>query len=405
MKSLAVFSIFHPRRLGIADYSDDLVEALARHFDITCYVDTGQAPDKVAQHAEVKPHTEYRGRENHTLFQVGNSTELSFLVPHLVKHGGVVTLHDACQHDITHPYFKAHRWKFWTEVFRSLDPEARKLMFRPTLNPMKMFRDAVTVYQEHPEKRRHFSFTRFVLRHAHRVIVHSRFLEEQVRLLNTKISTDRIPHGIHPVSPGSRAGSRRFLSDRFGVSLGEDSLLFLSFGAIQVHKRIAAVLRAFKAFLAEHPDALYLLVGPRDPDYDIDADIKALGLGDRIKILDSYIPMEEVNECINASDVCFNLRWPSLGSTSGTLYKIFVAGRPVAVTSTESFADYPEDFTFPVPPPGEEDEWKQCLEVMRTAHSDPERLDEMGKSARKFANENCSWLRIAEKYAEALDRA
>jgi len=145
-------------------------------------------------------------------------------------------------------------------------------------------------------------------------------------------------------------------------------------------------------------------VGPRDPDYDLDADVEVLGLGDRVKVLDSYIPMEEVNECINASDVCFNLRWPSLGSTSGTLYKVFVIGRPTAVTSTESFADYPEDFTFPVPPPGE-DEWKQCLEIMRTAHSNPERLGEMGKSARKFAQENCSWLRIAEKYAEVLDRA
>jgi hypothetical protein len=44
-KSLAFFSIFHPVRAGMADYSDDLVSELCRHYDITCYVGDGEDPE------------------------------------------------------------------------------------------------------------------------------------------------------------------------------------------------------------------------------------------------------------------------------------------------------------------------------------------------------------------------
>jgi len=404
MKSLAFFSMFHPKQGGMADYSDDLVASLSRHFEITCYVDDGYEPDRVGEHAAVEPHTAFRGREDFILHQIGNSIELSFLLPTLVRHGGIVTLHDACQLDVTHPYFKRHKWRFALEAIRSLDRDARRVLLKSTAlswNPSKMVDAAMAAYESHPEKRRLFPFTRFVLRHADHLIVHSRFLVDHARRLAPGLPASQILLGAHPVSTGPRSDSRRILRERLDLPVEPDTLVFLSFGAIQLHKRITPVLRALRAFVGEHRNTLYLLVGPRDAEYDLDRDIEACGVGDHVRVVDTYLPMAQVNECIAAADVCFNLRWPSLGSTSSTLHKIFAVGRPAAVTAADSFGEYPEAFTFAVPPPGDA-EWERCLEVMRTARDDPERLEAMGSAARRFIEEECAWDRIAERYAEVI---
>jgi len=407
MKSLAFFSMFHPKQGGMADYSDDLVASLSRHFAITCYVDEGYEPDRVGELAAVKRHTAFRGEEDHILHQIGNSLELSFLLPTLVRHGGIVTLHDACQLDVTHPYFKTHKWRFALEAFRSLDRDARRILLRSTglsWNPSKMVDAAIATYESHPEKRRLFPFTRFVLRHADHLIVHSRFLEEHARRLLPGLRTSHIHLGAHPVAMGTRSESRRRLKERLALPVEPDTLLFLSFGAIQSHKRIGPVLRAMRSFVNEHENALYLLVGPRDAEYDLDRDIADCGVGDHVRVVDTYLPMAEVNECINAADVCFNLRWPSLGSTSSTLHKIFAVGRPAAVTAADSFGEYPGSFSFAVPPPGDA-EWNRCLEIMRLARDDPDRVEAMGKAARRFIEEECAWDRIAERYAEVIRRS
>jgi glycosyltransferase involved in cell wall biosynthesis len=406
VNSLAFFSMFHPKRGGMADYSDDLVAALSRHFAITCYVDGDYEPEHVGDHATVARHTDFRGREDFTVYQIGNSLELSFLVPMLVRHGGTVTLHDACQLDVTYPYFKKRRWRFALEAMRSLDREARRVLLRSvglSWNPAKMVDAAMAAYESHPEKRRLFPFTRFILRHADHVILHSRYLEEHVRGLLPGLPTSIIPLGAHPVSIEPRADSRRRVKERFDLPIEPDTPVFLSFGAIQLHKRIRPVLQALGSFVSERPDALYLLVGPRDSEYDLDGDIRAFGVGDHVRVLDSYLPMAEVNDCINAADLCFNLRWPSLGSTSSTLHKIFAVGRPAAVTAAESLQEYPESFTFAVPPPGDA-EWQRCLEIMRIAREDPERLEAMGAAARRFIEEECAWDRVAERYAEVIRR-
>jgi hypothetical protein len=39
---------------------------------------------------------------------------------------------------------------------------------------------------------------------------------------------------------------------------------------------------------------------------------------------------------------------------------------------------------------------------MRVARDEPERLEEMGRAARRFIEEECAWDRIAERYADVI---
>jgi glycosyltransferase involved in cell wall biosynthesis len=366
-------------------------------------VGEGTRPDRAGRHARVLPDTTFRGREDRILHQVGNSLELGFLLPHLRRHGGVVTLHDACQHDVTYGYFKRHKVRFLIEAFRSLDPEARSVLFsEPGANPFAWYQRIVGHYKAHPEKRRLFTFSRFILRHADRLVVHSRFLAGYARSLHRSLPITILHHGIHAAAAPGRAEARALLKKRFGVPVGPRTAVFLSFGTIQEHKRITGVLEAFRDFVQDRPDAVYVIVGPKDQGYDVDGVIRTLGLEGKVAILDSYLPMDDVNVCIAAADLCFNLRYPSLGSSSGALYKIFAVGRPAVVTSGESMDEFPHEFSLPVPTP-HEGEREALVALMLRFEADRTLSDRCGAAARRFAERECSWSRIAERYEALLE--
>jgi len=403
MKSLAFFGVFNPVPGGMSDYCDDLVAELGRHYEVTCYVGEGAHPERVGRHARVVPDAAFRGREDRVLHQVGNSMELGFLLPHLRRHGGMVTLHDACQHDVTYPYFKTRKVRFLIEAFRSLDAGARAVLFsEPGANPFAWYQRIVGHYKGHPDKRRLFTFSRFILRHADRLVVHSRFLAAYARNLHRSLPITILHHGIHPVEAPDRTEARERLRRRFAVPLGPRTAVFLSFGTIQEHKRITGVLEAFRDFVKDRPDAVYVIVGPKDQGYDVDGVVQALGLEGKVAVLDAYLPMEDVNVCIAAADLCFNLRYPSLGSSSGALYKIFAVGRPAVVTAGESMDEFPHGFSLPVPPP-HEGEREALVALMRRFEADRTLSDRCGAEARRFAERECSWIRIAEQYHALLE--
>ena len=264
-----------------------------------------------------------------------------------------------------------------------------------------MIEHAFRTYEAHPDKRELFPFTRFILRHVDRLVVHSEFLRGYAQGLRRSLPIDVIPLGVSEAPEASRTSARAFLAERYGLRLADAAPLFLSFGAIQPHKRIDAVLDALSRFRDERPDAHYLLVGPRDLSYDLDAAIARAGVTGHVTVFDSYLSMDDVNRCIAACDLAFNLRWPSLGSTSSTLYKIFANGRTAAVTASESFADYPDDMVFRIPPP-DAGEVGACVAAMRAAMDGRDALETMGRRARQFIEETCTWARVAERYAKAL---
>jgi glycosyltransferase involved in cell wall biosynthesis len=401
LKSLALFSVFHPIRMGIADYTEDLARTLSAHFMVQGY-GTGAENGRNASSVPVQHHSKYGGREDLTLFQVGNSSDLSFLLPYLSRWGGIVTLHDATQFDLTYPYFADRPWRFVMEAARSLDAPARRALIDGSLwNPRSALRESRRIHAEHADKRTLFRFTRLILRHAKAVIVHSQHLARYVQDLRPDLRVFIIPHGITSVKVPSKQECRRHLRDKMGVPVTDDTLLLVCFGGIQRHKRISGVLRALREFSGEDARVLLLIIGPRDSEYDLDTEISALGVGDKVKIFDSYLQIDEVNGCLGASDLCFNLRCPSLGSTSGTLQKAIAAGCPAVVTDIDAFAEYSEEMVFRVPSPGR-GEWERCVDLLRLARRKPQLFAAMGSYGRRYADDNWAWPRVAVQYAQAL---
>jgi glycosyltransferase involved in cell wall biosynthesis len=110
--------------------------------------------------------------------------------------------------------------------------------------------------------------TRRLLEGARGVIVHSRYMEQEIRSAGYAGPLAVIPHGAW-IPPGDRNGFR----ERLG--LDESVPLIGIFGYLKPYKRIAESLRAFRRLLRLQPQAKMILVGEPHPDLPLEDMIRS----------------------------------------------------------------------------------------------------------------------------------
>jgi glycosyltransferase involved in cell wall biosynthesis len=168
------------------------------------------------------------------------------------------------------------------------------------------------------------------------------------------------------------------------------------FGDLNAAKLIDVVLEAAAAL----PDNVHVaLVGRRIEGYDIDAVVRASGLGGRVH-LETDVEDDEFLEWIAASDVAIDLRFPHRGEVSGSLARSMQVGRPTVVSGTGTYLDLPEGLVVRVSPgrvaAGE------LAEVLRALLEDHALRIAMGGAAREHMLELARSDRTAHAYAEAM---
>lgn len=156
------------------------------------------------------------------------------------------------------------------------------------------------------------------------------------------------PHPMYTqfasVSPGR---------DEARARLGVGGRVLLFFGLVRAYKGVDHLLRAF-ARVAESLDATLLVVGEfyeaRGPYDEL---IVSLGLASRVRIVDRYVPDDEVAVYFSAADLVV-LPYRS-ATQSGIVQTSFAFERPVVVTAVGGLPDIVRDGeTGYVVPPGDE---------------------------------------------------
>ena len=123
--------------------------------------------------------------------------------------------------------------------------------------------------------------------------------------------------------------------------LPEKEFLVASFGLVSRAKRVDRALLGFRHFLRHWPDARFLIVGEVQESYPLEELDAARDLGERL-VVTGRQPMDRFYLYMLASDVVVNLRFPSTGELSGTLIRTLGMGKPVLVSNTGPFAEFPE---------------------------------------------------------------
>jgi len=215
------------------------------------------------------------------------------------------------------------------------------------------------------------------------VIAHSEYLLEAVRLhYSGPTRKINLPYEL----PGDRAAA-----GRSSLGVPGDQLMLLTIGHVNANKRVHATLEAL-------PDGMHLVVaGPTDPNYKkrLDEIVASRKLGSRVHFL-GRVSDEVLHTCLDAADVCVNLRWPAIEGASASVIEEMLYSKPVIVSDVGFYKELPVDCVIKIHPAREHAELTSALQRLK----DVVVRRGLGDAARVYAE---STFR-ADAYAKDLTR-
>jgi glycosyltransferase involved in cell wall biosynthesis/SAM-dependent methyltransferase len=364
---VAFFSPLPPARSGIADYSEALIESLRPLVELEVF--SSAQPDFNAAGFDI------------AVYQVGNNAHHDFVYETALRHPGVVVMHESnLHHLITDLTIRRGDWDAYVAeceyhggaAARAFAERVRKLEVGPDYEGVAM--------------------TRRLLENARGVVVHSRFMRDEIRTAGYRGPVAVIPHGAW-IPQADRMAYRH----RLGLD-GTTSVIGI-FGFLKPYKRIAESLRAFRRLVRVAPTAKMILVGEAHPELPVNAMIRSMGLDANVRVL-GFTPIEDFVGYLAACDIVLNLRYPTVGESSGTLLRSLGLGKAVMVSEIGSFQEFPDDVCLKVPVgAGEED---MIFEYLNLLVSRPEAARALGERAKNYVATKCNWAAVARQYADFL---
>jgi len=365
---LAFFTPLPPRKSGIADYSEALLEHLRESASVEVFEEAPPGFDPAGFDA--------------LLYQIGNNLHHAGAYHAALRYPGVAVLHEFnLHHLVAELTIKRNDWDaYLREVAHDAGPQA--LEYARRVQALETGPD----YEGVPMMRR-------ILERSRALIVHSRYMEERVREAGFQGPLGRIPHGAWIVE-ADRMGFRHRLG------LDETTPLAGIFGFLKPYKRIAESLRAFRRLVRLEPRAKMILVGEPHPDLPLASLIRTLDLSAAVRVL-GFAPMEDFLGYLAACDVVLNLRYPTVGESSGTLLRALGMGKATLVSDVGSFSELPDEICLKVPVgAGEED---LIFEYLNLLVSRPAIREALGKRARAWVEQTCTWKKVAGQYLSFLE--
>ncbi len=364
---VAYFSPLPPSRSGIADYSQALLGPLGRLVELEVFADTTR---------------EFRPRDfDLALYQIGNNPHHDFVYEAALRHPGVVVMHESNLHHLMAEI--TIRRGDWDGYLREAEYSGGAAAVERARQVM-----AGEIGPDYEG----VAMTRRLLESARGIIVHSEFMRREMQAAGFAGPIARIPHGAWIAEV-----DRQVYRERLG--LAEDTPLIGIFGHLKPYKRIAESLRAFHRLVLVEPRAKLILAGEKHPDFPVDTLIRTLDLSPDVRVL-GFTPIEDFAGYIAASDIVLNLRYPTVGETSGSLLRALGLGRAVLVSDVGAFSELPDDACLKVPVgAGEED---LIFEYLNLLVSRRDLAQSLGERARAHVERECNWDAVSQRYASFL---
>lgn len=334
-RRLAFFSPLPPERTGVAGYSADLIPALARYYRIDAIVadDFDLLSDSsLSTHCTLRTVNWFLAnadRYDRILYNLGNSRFHSYMLPALLRHPGVVVLHDFFIGDLV---WKNYRYTH-PEKWVALHYEAHGYLAA---------RDCLTSNNDAAVTQR-YPCNLSLLEGSHGVIVHSEYsktLADSWLPREVARTFDRIPLLRGEARPVTRQASR----ERLG--LPENAFIACSFGYMGPTKANLDIIQAWLSSQAgADSQSILIFVGANDQDdYGIQVQQAIDDAADAHRIqITGWVSDEDYLAYLGAADIAIQLRTTSRGESSAAVLDCMNYGLATIVNANGSMAELPAD--------------------------------------------------------------
>ncbi len=374
-----------PVRSGIADYSLDLLPHLARRCDLRCVRLPGQDVDPALARRFPLVGAEHLGEDGRLpVYQMGNNPHHTSVYELACKLPGVLVLHDLVLHHLLIERtlkgddFEGYRRELEAEHGWIGDAAARPRRWPGGWADAAQF--ALPAHRQ-------------LVAGQRGVVVHSEWaaatLCEEVPGTEVRV----VPMGI-PLPPASDPEAGGGFRRRHGIP--GDVPLLGSFGFQTPIKRTEMVIAALSR--RELHGVHLMVAGEPAAACDYEGAAKRAGVEDRVHLL-GFLPFEDFEAGIAATDLCLNLRYPTAGETSASLLRILAAGKGAVVSDHAQSAELSDAGVVKVPLGDDEEE--VLAQKLATLLSDRGRLRALGEEARRYVGEHHAPGRAAKALVEA----
>lgn len=383
-----VYTLLSPwpdQRNGIADYAYEITRSGSSRVRLVSEVLRPRSIADKVNHESIDTFLKTPGQRR--LYHFGNNPDHAFLVPLFLRHPGVAVIHDASLHYLAEKTDTLIPGFFRYAVTDQVGDKADTL-FRLWRSGLKQIHDYTEIK------------CLTWLKEAKDVIVHSQYARRTVAGSLPDARIHVIPHFAY-LNGGYNGIVERRAAARRTLGLSPDVFLVSTLGFVTGNKQYDSVLRGIAALEpGQRKRVKYYIAGAvRREEYDIEAEVRRNGAEDFVTLFD-YVSEEMMETLLYASDLIFNLRYPTFGESSGSAARALGAGAVLVVPEAGAFAELPPQACFQIRSAC--DVSGDVTDLILGCLDHPERLEHRRQAAVDHAYSVLTPERCAAQYEEII---
>jgi len=322
---------------GISDYSEVLIYGLKRYFDITLLIDDYRLTNKrLYKDFDVKIYKNNPRVLNSfdfRIYNLGNNPQFhGYIYEAALVCSGLIILHDVVLYYLTVGLYE-NKGILYSKIYELAGAWGLHL----TKNSTKSGKNLLECKKLAP----YLPLNDEILNSGNKIMVHSDCAYQRIsEVVKEPDLIKKINMIDHVASIGDKGGfiDKETLFKKYDIP--EDALIIGSFGHIDQTKLNHTVCQVVTSLNEKFENQLtYLMVGEGGYiDEYLGAHIRKTG----------YVDLAEFNSFIKYMDIIVNLRYPSMGETSGAMIRALGLGKPCIVSDDAWFSELPDDVVIKV---------------------------------------------------------
>ena len=377
--TLLYASPFWPKKSGISEYSEALINGLDNNFQLTLVTDDYNIENsKIRSKYNIIKYDSAKSFEgyDYIIYNFGNNPDYhSYMYEMIQRYPGYIILHDYILYYLTVGYYSKKNLLF------------QKIYEMEGVRGIQIVKDSLKKIESrnlllHKQIASLLPMNQEIISKAKGIFVHSEYTENILRNRFKEIDI----YKINLVKCGMTEVNRNDFLHQYS-KINENDYIIGSVGFIAETKQNELICHAVKKYNEKHEKKIhYVMIGEGNyVDHLLDTYIHKTG----------FLNNGNFFEAIASCDLIMNLRYPYNGESSATLIQCMAMRKPCVVTDIGWFSELPDSCVIKVPINCSCDDLVLILKKARDGS-----LEYIENNAKRYVEDHCLPERVAGKIFE-----